>query len=709
SLEGLTKDLASRRILKTGYLVIFDANGRIVTDGRHPGYASMEPDKYPEIRKIMAFSPNGSFNGIGESGFEEYIVTRTMGTTGWKLAVVFDESELMESSYKMLRTIVITSGIVFLLAFVALSLIARGIVRPIESLTDAAVMISDGEFELSASMNRAFYEKLGAAKQGECKKLSDAFIMMFRTIQDRIETVRQATRAKSDFLSNMSHEMRTPMNAIIGMTSIAKTSRSIERKDYCLKKIEDASSHLLSVINDILDMSKIEANKFELNPISFDFEKMLQKIANVVNFRIDEKRQNFIVHIDKDIPRTLYCDDQRLTQVITNLLSNATKFTPEKGVIRVDTSLAGEENGVYTIKIDVSDTGIGISDEHKERLFTAFEQADSSTSRKFGGTGLGLVISKRIIEMMGGEISVESEPGSGSTFSFTVKATMGEAPPASSLSSRGANWENIRILAVDDAPKILEYIENVMSQFGIICDTASNGGEAIDMIESKGQYDIYFIGWDMSGTDGMDLAREIKAHGVGKSSIVTIISAAEWSVIENDARAAGIDKFLTKPLFPSTILDCINECIGVENILPQEEDRLRYTDSLADYRIILAEDIEINREIVQTFLEPTEITIDCAENGAEALALFSESPEKYDMIFMDVQMPEMDGYEATQRIRALDSPEAKTIPIIAMTANVFREDIEKCIECGMNDHIPKPLDFDKMFAKLRRYLPDKAH
>ena len=471
-----------------------------------------------------------------------------------------------------------------------------------------------------------------------------------------------------------------------------------------MKKIEDASSHLLGVINDILDMSKIEANKFELNPTSFDFEHMLQKIVNIVNFRIEEKRQNFIVNIDKNIPRTLYCDDQRLMQVVTNLLSNASKFTPEKGVIRVDTSLTGEEAGVYTIKIEVSDTGIGISDEQYARLFTAFEQADGSTSRKFGGTGLGLAISKRIIEMMGGEIWVKSELGEGSTFSFTIKALPGEEEPASKPLSRDIDLRNIRILVVDDAPEILEYIRNVTNRFGIACDTASSGGEAMESVASKGQYDIYFIDWKMPDMDGIELARRISGYN-GSKSVVMIVSAAEWNVIENDARAAGVDKFLPKPLLPSAILNCINECLGAQNILPPEESRPQKTNSLARYKIILAEDIEINREIVQALLEPTGITIDCAENGARALELFSESPEKYDMIFMDIQMPEMDGYEATQRIRALDTPEAKVIPIVAMTANVFREDIEKCIECGMNDHIPKPLDFDGMFAKLLQYLP----
>ncbi|MDR2771022.1 MAG: PAS domain-containing protein, partial [Clostridiales Family XIII bacterium] len=302
-------------------------------------------------------------------------------------------------------------------------------------------------------------------------------MMLFHDVTD-IEHAREAaeaaSRSKSEFLSNMSHEMRTPMNAIIGMTSIGKMSGDIERKDYCLNKIEDASTHLLGVINDILDMSKIESGKFELSPDVFKFEKMLQKVVNVINFRVDEKHQNFSVHIDKDIPETLIGDDQRLAQVITNLLGNAVKFTPECGSVRLDAQLLQEENGVCTLQIEVRDTGIGINEQQQARLFSSFEQADSSTSRKFGGTGLGLAISKNIVEMMGGRIRVESRLGEGATFSFTVCVRRGEEERRSLLDA-SVRPDNMRMLAVDDAPEILEYFEAVSRRFGIACDLAPGG------------------------------------------------------------------------------------------------------------------------------------------------------------------------------------------------------------------------------------------
>ncbi|MDR1863421.1 MAG: response regulator [Treponema sp.] len=518
----------------------------------------------------------------------------------------------------------------------------------------------------------------------------------------------RANQAKSVFLANMSHEIRTPINAVIGMTAIAKSSKDAERKEYCLDKIEDASVHLLGVINDILDMSKIEANKFELSFADFDFEKMLRKIVNVINFRMDEKHLDFTVHIGRNIPRRLYGDDQRLAQVITNLLSNAVKFTPEQGSIRLETGLEKEEGSLCTIRISVADSGIGITEEQKSRLFSSFEQADSSTSRKFGGTGLGLAISKRIVEMMDGEIWVESESGKGSVFSFRVKIKRGRGVEKSLLEP-DVNRKNLRVLAVDDADDVRDYFAEIAERMKFSLETAPGGKEALALIEKNGAYDIYFVDWKMPGMDGIELSRRIKGNG-GKS-VVIMISAAQWTAVEADAKAAGVDKFLPKPLFPSSIADCISQCLGQDTLTVEAGQRQENTDNFKGARILLAEDVEINREIVISLLEPTALTIECAENGVQAVELFTQEPEKYDMIFMDVQMPEMDGYEATRKIREFEKERRKEtkggspgVPIIAMTANVFREDIEKCLASGMNAHVGKPLDLDEVLAALRTYL-----
>jgi len=512
-----------------------------------------------------------------------------------------------------------------------------------------------------------------------------------------------ASKAKSDFLANMSHEIRTPMNAIIGMTSIADLSDSVERKDYAIGKIKDASHHLLGVINDILDMSKIESGKFELSPVEFDFEKMLQTVVDVISYRVDEKNQELSLYIDKSIPHTMIGDEQRLAQVIANLISNAVKFTPESGKITVQARFGGRENDICTIRITVSDTGIGISREQQARLFEPFQQAESSTSRKFGGTGLGLAISKTIVELMGGRIWIQSELGKGSTFAFTVQTKFGKVIERS-LADRHVNIGNVRILAVDDDRDILLYFEELAAELGLPCDTAQSAAAAFDLIERNGEYNIYFVDWKMPVMNGLEFAETLnKTTSDQGKVIVVMISSSHWNEIEDKAKEAGVEKYLSKPLFPSAIVDMINECLGLDR-RRLEEIRADYCENFAGRRILLAEDVEINREIVLALLESTQLTIDCAENGKEAVRLYSGTPEKYDLIFMDLQMPEMDGYEATRAIRALDVPSAKTVPIIAMTANVFKEDVEECLKAGMNGHVGKPIDFDEVIKKLRYYL-----
>jgi len=526
-------------------------------------------------------------------------------------------------------------------------------------------------------------------------------------LKDALHKATEASKAKGEFLSNMSHEMRTPLNAIIGMTTIGKNAASIERKDYALGKISDASTHLLGVINDVLDMSKIEANMLELSPVEFNFEKMLQKVVAVVNFRVDEKRQKLTVHIDKEIPPTLIADDQRLAQVITNLLGNAVKFTPEDGLINLDARFLEEENGLCSIQVSVSDTGIGISPEQQKRLFSSFQQAESSITRKYGGTGLGLAISKSIVEMMGGTIKVHSESGKGSTFTITIQARRG-AEEKQEFPAPNVDLSDVRIMAIDDDPDILEYFKEVARGLGVHCDTAINGEEALRLVDSGGAYHIYFTDWKMPGIDGIQLAHELKTRAsVNADSFVIMISAAELNTAEKEAKEAGVDRFLSKPLFPSAIAAAINESLGVK----RQQTQKTQTDIAGIFEgrsILLAEDVEINREIVKTVLEPTRIEIDYAENGVEAVRMFTETPNKYSIVFMDVQMPEMDGYEATRRIRAFEAelpPEhPQRVPIIAMTANVFREDIEKCLEAGMDSHVGKPLDFDEVLGKLRAYL-----
>jgi signal transduction histidine kinase/CheY-like chemotaxis protein len=534
------------------------------------------------------------------------------------------------------------------------------------------------------------------------------------------EEAERASSAKGDFLANMSHEIRTPLNAIIGMTSIAKNSRDPDKKNYCLDKIETASTHLLGVINDILDMSKIAANKFELFFTEFNLEKTLIRITDVIEFRVGEKKQNLFVRTGPDLPVSIISDEQRLSQVITNLFSNAVKFTPDYGDITLRVTKIEEKDAYCTLRFEVSDTGIGISREQQRKLFNSFVQADGGISRRFGGTGLGLAISKRIVEMMDGKIWVESELGKGSAFIFTVRVQIGKGQEEK-RAYLAPRMENIRALVVDDSEELREYFLSMAARIGFSCDAAASGFEALRMLDRGNKYDIYFVDWAMPEMDGIELSRKLQEKTEGRTVIV-MISSIEWEKIEVAARSAGVKGFLPKPLYPSYVVDCINQNLSIGAPLAgrkEEAGETREALNLAGKRILIAEDIEINREIVITLLEPLGLEIVCAENGLEALNLFKADPGRYDLIFMDVHMPEMDGYEATRRIREFEAASgkapdtagdgrreslAKKAPIIAMTANVFAEDIDKCLAAGMNDHVGKPLDFNQVLERLRKHL-----
>jgi len=636
------------------------------------------------------------------NGSNQIAYYKSIPEIDWTLAVFIDNNEITASRFQQVMYISLMPLLGLILAVIFICLVSGRLRNVANKVNEVASRAASGD--LSKRIEIVEYDEFGIMESNLNKMMDDMSALIAHS-GEMLKLAQEASRAKSDFLSNMSHEMRTPMNAIIGMTSIGKKASNVDRKDYAFGKIEDASIHLLGVINDILDMSKIEANKLELLPADFSFEKMLRKVVSVINFKVEEKYQDFTLHIGKNIPNYLNGDDQRLAQVITNLLSNAVKFTPPEGHINLSAELAEEDEKTCTLKITVSDTGIGISREQQAKLFNSFQQAENNISRKFGGTGLGLAISKRIVEMMNGEISIESELGKGAAFIFTarfIKAADQDPKPLKS----GINWKTVHVLAVDDESNVLEFFRELADIKGFNCDTASGGEEALELIGKNGAYDIYFIDWKMPGMNGIELAGTIKQTIKGKSVII-LVSATDWSILETEAMNAGVDRYLSKPLFPSSITDLMIECLGKECVPEAAPEIPNFKGS----RILIAEDVEINREIVISLLEPTELEIECAVNGLEAVNMFAKDPGRYRMIFMDMQMPEMDGLEATRHIRAFEAALAresqdlhKPVPIIAMTANVFTEDIEKCQQAGMNSHLGKPLDMDEVFTILKEYL-----
>ncbi|MGI6665392.1 MAG: response regulator [Christensenellaceae bacterium] len=527
----------------------------------------------------------------------------------------------------------------------------------------------------------------------------------FGKLNQAREEALASTKAKTEFLSRMSHEIRTPMNAIIGMTALAHKTDDLEKiKDY-LSKVDASSRQLLAIINDVLDMSKIDADKFEITNTPFDFDKMLENVFNVVHVKLEEKSQNLFFETNGVFTRYVDSDELRLSQVLINLLNNANKFTPEEGQItlKID-QYPGSEAGKVRIHGEVIDTGIGISEEAQKRLFQSFEQADGSITREYGGTGLGLAICKKIIDLMGGQIWVESEEGNGTTFLFEIEVALGEKLPMTRESAKSI--AGLRVLVVDDQEDVLEYFEKILTGFSVDCDTATNGKEAVALMEKSmaecSMYNMVFIDWNMPGMKGNKVAEEIERISGGET-VVVLISVADWGDIEKEARASGVTNFLPKPVLPSSLFNTIAELMHYD-FNAQEESKLVEDIDWHDKRILLVEDVEINRVIVEGMLEETEITIESAENGKEAVDLFKEKGEAYDLILMDIQMPVMDGLEATRRIRLLGTEKAEEIPIVAMTANAFKEDERLCLEAGMNKHIAKPFSPDELLSVLHRYL-----
>ena len=549
----------------------------------------------------------------------------------------------------------------------------------------------------------AYHTEFGSLKRivivisdrSEERKLQNA-------LSSSLEIAKNANAAKSNFLANMSHDIRTPMNAIVGYSTLLIKDADDKNKIIEIgKKITYSSQHLLSLINDVLDMSKIESGRTSLNSDKVDVSEVINNISEIVQVQTKSKKQSFEIKTKGNIPPYIYADKLRLTQILLNLLSNAVKYTEKNGTISLVVEGYGNNGQTCHLRFIVSDNGQGMSSEFVEKIFEPFSRETNSMTNKIQGTGLGMSITKSIIDLMGGTIDIQSELGKGSVFTVDLIFSV---PLDENDDNFFADHEITRVLVGDDEIDITENIQSILSDAGLECDAAIGGLESVDKAtrayEDNNSYDVIILDWKMPDMDGVECVRRIRKE-IGKDVPIFVLSSYDVSEIEDEAKKAGVDLFLPKPFFLSNFQRVLDTYY--QNKANTEEEG-NNSDDFSGVKILVAEDNEINAEIITELLDSIGIKCVIAEDGLEALRVFTEeSPDEFDMIFMDIQMPIMDGYESARRIRASNNTRAKSIPIIAMTANAFEDDVKASMASGMNAHISKPIDFERLKSIIKSF------
>ena len=620
-----------------------------------------------------------------DSGEDEIISFARIPDTDWHIVISIDQSLVMGtrllSVEKIGRTSMLAVMLIVLFALLAIFVVVYQSQRQTEAQNKELEKLNE-----QLRVNNTSLE--------EARHLAEQSFLV----------AEEANKAKSTFLSNMSHDIRTPMNAIIGFTTLAASNIDNQEKvkDY-LSKILSSSNHLLSLINDVLDMSRIESGKIYLEEQEANLSDILHDIKTIITGQIHAKQLELYMDVMDVTDEDVYCDKTRLNQVLLNLLSNAIKFTPAGGTVSVRVAQlpnAPEGSGLYEIR--VKDTGIGMSQQFAKRIFEPFERERTSTVSKIQGTGLGMAISKNIIDMMGGTIEVHTEQDKGTEFVIRVALRL---QPERRSAEKIKELEGLKALVVDDDFNTCDSVTKMLVQVGMRSEWTLFGKEAIlrarQSIELGDAFHAYIIDWRLPDMNGIEVTRQIRA--LGDETPIIILTAYDWSDIEAEAKAAGVTAFCSKPMFMSDLRETLLAALGQQkaesgSILPHVNDAFRFKEK----HLLLVEDNELNREIALEILGEYGFQIDSAENGVQAVEKVTASkPGDYDLVLMDIQMPLMDGYEATRRIRALENPALAGIPILAMTANAFDEDRKAAMDCGMNGFLSKPIQIEELIHTLQ--------